>query len=202
MNKDPELDLLIISNLADLDATARQIEAIEQRVWTQIAERMEQWAERKGWLGSYETDSDIWIAPNEWKQSDDDQLGWFAMGFGPGDSGNGLEGETYFHLARLAGVGGGRLCIWLGFDGIKRSAWRRAFRSAAEKGDTAGFAFDENDGLYFDCTPPTGSLAEAVAEDDFDIAFALLDRALDTAHAGRLTFERLLKEARDSRLTS
>lgn len=196
MSKDPELDRLILEHLGDLDATAKHIEVVEVRVWAEIAERVEQWAAGKGWIGSYDVDDDIWVAPIEWQQGDDDPLAWFAIGYGPGDRGNGVEGEAYFGLSRLAGVGEGRLCLWLGFEGVNRSVWRRVFRLAVEQDNTGGFVFDERDGLFVDCTPPAGLLADAVAEGQFDLAFAPLDGALEAAHAGWRVLDRLLKEAR------
>jgi hypothetical protein len=195
MTTEPELDKLIIDNIADLDATAKRIDALVGEFWGEVSGHLQSWAKENGWLASQDPD-DPWVAPPEWFQGDDDYFAWFSVSWGPGDSGDAKEGEAYFDLSRFAGVGGGKLCVWLGFDGVKRSVWKPLFREAASQSKAGGFSFDEVDGLYLDCTPPPGSLVTAVAEDDYAAAFEPLNRALDAAHANWPLFDKLLKRAR------
>lgn len=191
---EPELDKLIIQNMEDLDATAKRIDALVREIWREVETHVETWAKARRWLTSMDWD-DPWIAPPQWKQ-DDRWMASFKIGWGPGDAEETKEGIPYFHLSRLAGVGGGRFCLWLHFIEVKRSAWKPVFRDAASHLKAGGFLFDDAEGFYFDCTFSARSLAEAVAEDDYEVAFEPLNRALEAAHASWPLFDKMLKKAR------
>jgi len=194
MTAEPELDKLIIQNLEDLDATAKRIDALTEEIRREVFDLLQSWAKDRDWLVSEDPD-DPWVAPHDWYQ-DDDYFAWFQVDWGPGDTGQGMEGEAYFDLSRLAGVGGAKLCVWLWFEGVKAPVWKSIFRQATDQAKAGGFSYDDKDGFYIDCTPSPASLAAAVADDDFAAAFEPLTRALDAAHAAWPIFDQLLKKAR------
>jgi hypothetical protein len=195
MSLDPSLSKLILENLDDLDAAAQQIYPIERRIYEEISERLEAWAASLGWAGNFDPENTLRVFRPEWLEG---EMPWATLdiGWGPGDAGNQGEGEPYFDLSRLAGANGGRLCLWLVFSGIRRSVWEKVFKAAAEQADTGGFLLDDRDGFYLDCTPPTGSMADAFDRNDFTRAFGPLDAALQRAATNWQKLDELLRAAR------
>lgn len=194
MTTEPELDKLIIENIADLDAAAKRADVLVAEIWMEVIERLQSWATDQGWWASQDP-ADPSVAPPDWVDGDQ-FFAWFNVDWGPRDTGVGEEGQAYFDLSRFAGVGEGKLCLWLNFDEVKRSAWKPLFRDAAGKAEVGSFSFDSTDGFYIDCTPPAGALSMAVAEEDFVAAFEPLTRALDAAHEHWRFFDSLLRKAR------
>jgi hypothetical protein len=194
MTTEPDLDTLIIKNMEDLDATAKRIDALAEEIWGEVFSHLQTWAKDRKWLVAEDT-KELWVTPPDWCQGEV-YSAWFLLEWGPGDTGKRKEGEPYFELSRFAGIGIGKLCLWLDFDEVDRSAWKPLFREAFSQRKAGGFSFDEVDGFYLDCTPSAGSLALAVAEDDYAAAFEHLNRALEAALANWPLFDKLLKKAR------
>lgn len=192
-----ELDRLIIEHLADLEATGRRIEAIETRIWQVIGDRAKAFAKGRGWTGGFDaSDEDIWLAPAVWRQGD--YMARFYFGWGERDTDEGLPGEPWFGLARLTGVNGGRLCLWLGHSGIGARQWKPAAKKAAASMSDRGFSFSDRAQFFLDCTPSQKAVALGLENDDLSAAMKPIEVALERAGAAAASFGTLLKKAATS----
>lgn len=188
------LDQLIVTNLVDLDASAKRIAEIEKRVWRDIGDRVSTWAAAKGWRHDCEGD-EVWVAPRDWFEGDE-PFAWFSLDWGPDDDGEGEGDEPYFDLSRLAGAAGGRLCLWLEHAGVGGRSWKAAATPQIDAIKAAGFALTDKLNAYADCTPATAAIADGLADDNLDAALAPITVALDQAFAVWPLFDAILKTAR------
>lgn len=188
-----ELDRLIIENLEDLDAVAHRIDIIENLIWKHLGDTGRRWAVEQGWRSSL-PDEELWVAPRHWQARGRDV--WFELGWGPDDEGSGDQGSLRFDLARLAGVGRGRLCLWLDWRGPGIGPWKTA--AGARLNDFRNAGFHLSDGRlvpYMDCTPNPALVAQGLIDGDLSQAYAPVLQALDAAAAAVPTLDLILKKA-------
>ena len=188
MTASPEVDRLIVEHMMDLDGAARRVEPMEKLVWRAHAETIEAWCEANGWAGDFDPEKALIATPPHWIV-DGERQAWFYWDFGENDAELGL----YFDLSRLVGVGGGQLCMWLGYRGL-RNPWKAAARRYAEELKRSDFAMTAYGNFFTDCTPKASDMPEALESGDFGVATLLVSRALDRAKAAEPTVSALLRE--------
>lgn len=184
----PELDRLIVEHITDLDGAATRSEAMERVIWQAQADALEEWAKEAGWRGGFAIDDDLQVWPEYW-EVDGQRQAWFALGFGHKDEELGL----YFDLTRLVGAGGGQVCLWFGYRGL-RNPWKAAAKDRAEEVRASDFILTPYGDFYTDCTPRTAEMALAFESGDFSPAKAPVRGALDRARAAEPTFTDILRK--------
>ncbi|MCZ4093542.1 hypothetical protein [Sinorhizobium psoraleae] len=195
MPKTNELDSLIVKNIADLDATAKQISLIETRVWNALAEEVEAWAKDHEWLGEFDEDQ-IWLAPSPWQQDDSETCaGSFYFGSGPDDTESEAPGEPYFWLSRYLGQAGGDLCLWFDQKVAKPKVWRPVARSFADELARGGVYMSDACNFFIRCSLDPLIVAEGLLNDDLSDAVAPIRSALDIVSSLLPTFQQALDRA-------
>ncbi|KQW77837.1 hypothetical protein [Ensifer sp. Root127] len=147
-----ELDSLIVRNIADLDATAKQISLIETRIWTAIADEVEAWAKDQGWVGEF-NEEEIRLAPVSWQQADGENVsGQFYFDKGPEDTNSGAPGEPHWWLSRYLGQAGGDLCLWFDQSVAKPKAWKPVARAVADEMAKGGVYMSDACNFFIRCS--------------------------------------------------
>jgi hypothetical protein len=196
---EPDLDALIVGNLADLDSAVRHIEETLQPA---LAEEMDKLIEafrcEIGWDGKtdWKDDGEVWLAPSEWRASTDSDgeefKCFFVLDFvhGPG------QVEDFFWITSLVHAGVASLGFrWLR-DGVTKRAWRKAVSQEPDLVSTiraCGFNYDESDGSFI--LPffiPHEALAEALREESSERAFGPLRQALQRLPDAKPAFDALV----------
>lgn len=185
-----QLDRIIVEHLSDLDAAAGEIDRIERRIWTAMSGRMKEFASSMGWAGQYEIQEDICVHPPEWA-ADGARLAWFELSFGPADD----ESSLNFDLARLCGVNGGQMCLWL-LHGGRRTPWKAVAKAQAASVADLGFSMNDYANFHVDCTPSQAEMAQALSDDDFEQVLQPLSRALGRLPASVPAFTAMLQQAK------
>lgn len=185
-----QLDRLIVEHLSDLDSAAGEIDRIEDRIWTAMSERMEEFASSMGWGGQYEIEDELSVHPPEWT-ADGARLAWFELGYGPADD----ESALNFNLARLCGVNGGQMCLWL-LHGGRRTPWKTVAKAQAASVADLGFSMTDYANFHVDCTPSQAEMAQALSDDDFEQALQPLVQALARLPASVPAFTAMLQQAK------
>jgi hypothetical protein len=86
----PELDALILEHLSDIDAAAKRLNEVEERVFGAMDAAASEWAKEHGWAGVFEyRDNEMWLAPPDWRKpdtpEDEDRFSaWFQLELAPG----------------------------------------------------------------------------------------------------------------------
>ena len=195
----PELDRLIIRNLADLDAAAQYVNNVIQPA---IAEALDQILETflcKGeWSGLANwSDEGIWLASKDWrKQGDhigDDYQCQFCLeaSLGKGDE------KDEFWLTQLLGIGDRTLGLrWTRNDVAKR-AWRRVVGQQQQiiaKLRARGFDYQEAEGSFFlPVRVDQSALTQAVGDESPELALAPFSDALQACINAKSDFDALLQ---------
>ena len=193
----PELDRLLISNLADLDAAAYRIKnVLHGTVASALDSRLKYAIERSGWAGhaDYEHDK-FWIAAPDWRRDSDDLQGYEC--YFHSDSSDGAWSGVEFWLTVLLG-GGTRLA---GFRWIRRAAKRKSWRKqVSEQVDiiarlrSRGFEFQESTGTFFmPFRIDKDALASAVGEESPELAMAPFDMAVQSCISAKADFDALIE---------
>jgi hypothetical protein len=191
------LDSLIVRNLADLDATAKRVEVIGERVFNALGHHIEAWAEQADWVGEFDGNEDIWCAPMAWRNAPGDEpAGCFCLELRSPDTGEQLPGEDYFLLTRLVGVGAGGygFCFNQNVLPSKRE-WKPIVRAKAADLQKHGFAVDQNGYPFMDFTIDPELLATAMEDNDYFDAFEPITEALDRLKSAIPTLHSLLMKA-------
>lgn len=183
----PDLDRLIVENIADLDASARRIEAMAERVWEAQAETLKAWCTEKGWLGDLDPTEDLSVWPSYWAVDGKPQA-FFRLGYGENDD----DLAHQFDLTRLVGAAGGRVCLWLEYAGL-RNPWKATVRPRAEALQEHDFLMTPYANFYTDCTPTVAEMADGFEQGDFSAPMSRVRRALDRAKAAESTVTEILR---------
>ena len=195
----PELDRLLISNLADLEAAAQHLKV---HVMPAVAHAMNESAievvERNGWFGIAEYDTgELWLAPREWHiegGKDSAYSAWFQLDVSDTDWEN-----VQFWLACIAGVGPKQMGMRWSQDAVKPKIWRKHMAGQAEtisKLRSRGFDYHEHLGSFFaPVRLDIGALTNAVGDESPELALAPFDDALRRCVDAAADFEALRQSA-------
>ena len=202
---DADLDVLLINNLADLDAAARRIRfALEPTIHKAMDEAIKEFREEVGWDGDEENNWDkyeCWLAPTDWRKpadgSGDSHKCQFELDYGLGDDGPGEEGADAFVLTRLLGIADGRLGFRWSRNDVKKRAWRRLVgEQSSEVGAlrAKGFEYEEGEGsFYLPVQVLQAELAEAVQDETPRNALGPLREKLRALIEAKPEFDALLR---------
>jgi hypothetical protein len=185
-----ELNALIVTNIADLDAAARQLGRLEAEVGDALDELVTRLSRERGWDSYAEwNDDEIWVAPRDWRNpgssTDEDHKCEFSF-----DVSDPIQAEAdSFWLTQFVGKGYAQLGFRWSRNDITKARWRKAVSQHTDliadiRG--LGFGYGEKDGSFFlplviDPTQLSAALAEESPEQALQQpladAFAVLDRA-------------------------
>lgn len=206
----PDLDALIISNLADLDVVVQRLYfEIQPNIGEKIDEMFEHFKDRENWKGKGNFDDDWrmerdlpWLAPPNWRMSDgddDDYSFYFFLEPGQKDRRGKSLGEDTFWLTRLLGLGTGTLGLRWQQEEYHKNKWKSFMMTQAKliiDIRERGFTYEEGEGLFFlPIKLEISNLIAAVLEDDLDPAMSPLQSALDCLQNSRPLFDALIKNS-------
>ena len=183
-----ELDRMIVINLPELDAAMSRIKQLGDTVWRCLGEHVEEWGKLNGWEVSANSDT-IRLAPPGWSAN---LCFYFAWGSDDDDSGK--PGQPSSWLARIAGVSGGELCLWLE-QGAGARTWKPIANGAQAEASGLGFRLSDAGNFFASCTLDRAALSEALADDQVANAFQPVDKALNLALAAAPLFTQLYRKA-------
>ena len=202
----PDLDSLIIKHLVDIDRTAMRLNVIEEELFAAMAEMAEDWAEKASWAGdcSYHRGGgwdgwDFWIAPSEWRtrgppEHSDEFDAWFALDVGAGDTEEGLEGEDWFYVTRLCGIGFGKVGLRFVPDGVaKRRQWKQSFGHVGQMVAGTPFEADARPSLFLPIKLNQLALVEALKDEDLAAALDPFKETLNALLAAKSAFDQVVQ---------
>lgn len=202
MSQNIELDALILRNLGDLDGTTRRIEALTEVIWRGLAEPVQEWASRQGWVAETADNAMWWIAHDRWRdpEADENFAAQFDFAYGEGDTGEQGPDEDYFELTRLFGAGLGRMGLRFEQGLLKPGRWRafRASRPDLVQAVAEIAPIDGKGSCFLPFKLDVEAVVLALQEDDYSEAARPIIEALDRLHRGRAPFDRLIAAARES----
>lgn len=181
MTNSGEFNSLVVRNIQDLDATAKQIGYIEEQIWKLIKDGTGRWVRDNGWVLGPDP-SEPWFGPPNWAEQDGTTfLAWFYFDKGPGDTDSDGPGEPHFWLSRYLGQAGGEFCLWFGQDISKSKDWKAFVRASAGDLANAGGRISDAGNIFIPCSLNASAVAEAYLQGDFKEALGPIIAALDVA---------------------
>lgn len=200
-----ELDSLIMKYLADVDRTAARVNVIEDELFAAMAGMAENWVEKVSWAGdcSYHRGQgwdgwDFWIAPSEWRmrgtpEHSDEFDAWFALDVGADDTEDGLEGEDWFYVTRLCGIGFGKIGLRFIPDGVaKRRQWKQSFGQVGQMVAGTPFEADARPALFLPIVLSQPALVEALRDEDLTAALDPFEETLNALLAAKPAFDQVV----------
>ncbi len=175
-----ELDGLIVENMADLEQSYRQFEALERLVFAQLGQAAEAWADENEWFGNFDyLEGELRLAPLSWRAEVDGQstepLAWFELVEGDGDPGGDSPDGDAFSLTRLcqsrSGTIGFRIWpVWSRWkiEGNKLPAWKRATRAKSGEFTAIGFSIGSEGTVFRQVKLDAEKLATGVRQGNID----------------------------------
>jgi hypothetical protein len=195
----PELDRLIVSNLADLDAAAQHVDNVIQPAIAEALNRILETFLHKGeWVGLADwPDEGIWLASEDWRKpgdhTGDDYLCQFCLevSLGRGDE------KDKFWLTQLLGIGDRTLGLRWTRNDVGKRAWRRVVGQQQQiiaKLRARGFDYQEAEGSFFlPVRVDQSALTQAVGDESPELALAPFTDALQACTNAKPDFDALLK---------
>jgi hypothetical protein len=195
----PELDRLMVSNLADLDAAAQHIKnELQPAIAEELDQILETFLHKEGWAGKAEfaKEDEIWLASEEWrKQGDhtgDDYKCQFTVEVSLGKG----EEKDEFWLTQLLGIGDRTLGLRWTRNDVGRRQWRKVVGQQQEivaRLRALGFDYQEAEGSFFlPVRVDQSALAQAVGDESPELALAPFTNALQVCINAKADFDALL----------
>lgn len=181
MTNSGELNSLVVRNIQDLDATAKQIGYIEDQIWKLIKEEAAQWIKDNKWVPGPDP-SEPWFGPTDWVEEDRITFtAWFYFDKGPDDTDSGGPAEPHFWLSRYVGQAGGEFCLWFAQGIVKGRDWKALVRASADDLANAGGRISDAGRIFIPCSLNPSAIADAYLLGDFKDALEPIRGALDVA---------------------
>lgn len=172
-----ELDMLILRNLADLDATAQRLNQIDATVWRAVDGVVERWARQHRWAGQYDVEGrGLWVTPAKWRDASDDRESpdvkfWFEVAA--------HDPPTHFDLADLCGIGGSRYGFRLYQNLHAKVEWKALARKHISLFQSVGLQLDAKASPFMEISIDLEKLVSGVETGDFEEALLPVTDGLD-----------------------
>ena len=195
----PELDRLIVEHLADIDAAAKRLYALQGEIFEALGAAAEDWAGKNGWLGKFDyLNEEFWLAPADWRtpgteEEDNVFQAWFQMELGAGDTdSSGKPEEDFFYLTRLCRVGSGEIGFRFKQDLITKGQWRRRFRDLAGRAENTAFVVDREPSFFLPVQLEGTKLAASLQEEAIEAALPPFEDILTRIIDAKPTFDAII----------
>jgi hypothetical protein len=194
----PELDRLIINNLADLDAAAKYVEdKLVPSVDSALGKLLEVFIREAKWAGEPNNVKSTWMAPEDWRKRVDHVGNDFECHFVIDlRSKTGAEYDRFW-LTQLLGIGFQNLGLrWKRNDVMNKKRWKIAVGQQQDiiaRLQARRFEYEQADASFFlPVRVDQGALAQAVADESPELALAPYNDALQTCVDAKPDFDALL----------
>lgn len=194
----PELDRLILKNLADLDAAAQhvtnELQSAVARAMDQIVEKFlrdREWAGLADW-----SEKGIWLASEDWRKQGDHTGDDYQCQFVLDESLGQGEAKDTFWLTQLLSIGDRALGLRWSRNDVKRNQWRNLVgqqQAIIAKLRALGFDYEEREGSFFlPVRVDQSALAQAAGDESLDLALTPLSDGLQVCINAKPDFDALL----------
>jgi hypothetical protein len=193
----PELEKLLVEHLSDIDSAVKQTKILERRVFSEIDEMIKAWAARTTWSGTFDyIDDKLWLAPDDWRSSDETDKGdfqaWFELDVAAGDTSSDAPEEDCFYLTRLCGRGTGQVGFRFRQEIASKGRWRKGFKDRVGLVAATAFLPDAEPSFFLPMRLDSAELAEALLEQDIERALKPVERVLEQLVVAKPAFNRII----------
>ena len=192
----PEVDALIVENLADLDAAVKHLTRIEGEVFSAIDKLVTRWAKDNGWKSNFNyLEEEAWIAHSSWisKDGEDDEFQarlWLDVGIG--DTQEGEPNEDWYYLTRLCGAGVGQIGFRFSQEILKASKYKKMVKDVARLAQATAFTAEEKGSFYMPIKLDITTLAAAIRNEAIGDALGPVRQALDNVASAKPAFDKII----------
>ena len=194
----PELDAMLVKNLADLDSSVKHLDRIETEVHKTMDQVAETWAEEHEWKGEYAyKEVGLWVAPSDWQahEVEEDEHPYFSIQVGAGDTEAYVkDDEDFFYLTRLCGLGFGQLGFVFEPVILKTSKFKKILKDIGPLLEGTGFAVDADYRIFLPFKLDVAALSEAIKEEDIESAFGPFKAALEQLKSAKPAFDKIIEK--------
>lgn len=200
----PELNALIVRNIADLDRTRKQIDQIERILMTAIGKHAENWAKKRRWQANLDYPAsgwdgwDAWLAPTGWHTKGGEPNSfdaWFSLEVAPGDTHSLAGNEDAFILTRLLGKGSGSIGL-LFSHGVGKRAWKKLLQEISPLLHNTSIQILDEGNLYIPLKLDENEVADALLEENPEAALEPLDHALSILEDAQPKLDKIVAKLR------
>jgi len=194
----PELDKLIVEHLADIDAAAKRLSALDFEIFHALDSVAKDWATKTGWSGNFDyMKTGLWLAPPEWRVpgTEKDEKKFQArieMEVGAGDTQNCEPEEDYFYLTRLCRAGSGEIGFRFKQELITKGQWRRRFKELTYLVAKTAFVADSEPSFFLPFQIEGAKLAESIQEEAIEAALTPFENTLAQIVEARSAFDAVI----------
>jgi len=195
----PDLDRLLILNLADLDAAAQRVDdELSASVADTLNKHLEALIQRTDWAGvaKWPLAQSFWFAPKDWRKLGDNPREEYACNFLMAVSLGKGTAKDRFWLTQLVGKGDRNLGLAWIRSGVGKPQWRRAVAQRGEeiaKLRSRGFEYEATEGSFFlPVHIDQSTLAQGFFDESLEIALKPLADALQVCVEAKPDFDALI----------
>jgi hypothetical protein len=195
----PELDRLIINNLADLDAAAKHVnDELQPSVSAALDQILETFINQVEWAGAADWSKKLdWLAHNDWRKMGDQIGNDFKCRFVLVEQTAKTAGYDHFWLTMLLGIGCQCAGLrWTRNDVMNLKDWKLALgqqQAAIANLRARGFEYEQAKGSFFlPVRIDQSTLAQAVADESPGLALTPFVDALQICIDAKSDFDTLL----------
>lgn len=196
---DSELDVLLVENLADLDAAARYLENdLQPRIGAALDDICKTFMSQNNWVGMSDWDEDeTWLASPGWRMVDESDGNEFRCKVWLEDVASRDGVEDRFWLTYLLSAGVQSLGLrWRRTDVRSKRAWRKALATQVELISSLrvrGFEYEEAEGTFLlPVRIDFAQLSEALRDENPEKGLEGLNQALQKLINAKPEFDALL----------
>jgi hypothetical protein len=195
----PELDRLIINNLADLDAAAKHVQnELEPAIDAALDSVLEPLIRKAGWAGAADRNKKTWLVHDDWRKQGDHVGSDFECQFDYAERSKSEAEYDFFWLTKLLGIGFQNVGLrWKRNDVKNKKQWKSAVGqqpAIIAQLRARGFEYEQAEASFFlPVRIDQRELAQAVADESPGLALTPFNDALKTCVDAKPHFDALLK---------
>jgi hypothetical protein len=194
----PELDRLILKNLADLDVAAWHVcTELQPAVATAMDEIAKKFVREGEWAGLADWDGKgIWFAAEDWRKPGEHTSDNYKCQFTLGQSFGQGESKDMYWLTQMLGIGDRALGLRWNRNDVKKKQWKSLViqqQAILEKIRACGFEYQAAEGSFFlSFRVDQNALAQAAGDESLELALIPFTNALQICVNAKLHFDALL----------
>ncbi|MGS0647354.1 hypothetical protein ACU81Q_06970 [Komagataeibacter melomenusus] len=186
----PELNKVLVENIADLEVTATRLHMLGDALDGVIDENTQKWIDENNWSGEID-EGNWWIAPKGegwYNPEDEESEGAFFEWTDFED-----QSEDNYYVTQLCQLGKDKVGIRFVQDQIGRGQWKKIVSELAELVSGTGFLLEEKKLSFFlPVKIDQKVLASGLGDDDIEAGMKQYRETLDQLLKAKTAFDKVI----------